>query len=280
METETIVVDNQSSDGSPEAVEERYPWATCIRLNANEGFARANNIGMTRARGRYFLLVNSDVVILPSCVQTLTEHMDKNPAVGLAGPRLLSPDGSTQRSCMGLPTLGNTMSRALGLDALFPSSRIFGGQLLTHWGHDSSRDVAVINGAFWIARAEAVHQTGMLDPSFFMYGEDVDWCIRFAKAKWRVHFFPDARAIHYGGASSANAPVRYYAQLYASKVHCWQKHHGVLSTLAYRVILIAHHSLRAAIQLVLWALGPSGRAPRAGKLRRHAATLRALSAAR
>ena len=210
---EVIVVDNASSDGSVEAVRDAYPGVTLIVNEANVGFAKANNIGIEASRGDYLFLINSDVVVGEGCFDKSLRHMDEHPEIGMLGPKILGVDGRVQRSCMGYPSLWNTLCRALALDSLFPRSRLFGSHLLTFWEHDETRPVEVINGCFWVLRRSAMEQVGLLDERFFFYGEDVDWCRRFNEGGWKVVFFANAEALHYGGASSSNAPVRFVVEM-------------------------------------------------------------------
>jgi GT2 family glycosyltransferase len=206
---EVIVVDNASSDGSPEAVRDKYPAVKLICNAGNDGFAKGNNIGIRASSGDYLFLINSDVVVSEGCFEKLVRYMDSHPGAGMLGPRILGADGKVQRTCMGFPSLSNTLFRAVALDKLFPHSRLFGDFFLTFWSFDDTRPVDVVNGCFWVLRRSAMNDVGLLDERFFMYGEDVDWCKRFAQKGWKVVFVADAEALHYGGASSANAPIKF-----------------------------------------------------------------------
>jgi GT2 family glycosyltransferase len=248
---EVIVVDNASTDGSPEAVETAFPTVTVIRNDANYGFARANNIGIAASSGDYLFLINSDVVVEVNCFATMLQYMNENPDVGMLGPRINGSDGNVQRSCMGYPTLWNTFTRALALDIAFPNSRLLGGQLLT-WGHDETRTVDVINGCFWLLPRAALDEVGLLDERFLIYGEDVDWCKRFNDCGWEIVFYPRAAAIHYGGASSANAPVRFYVEMQRATYQFWQKHHSRIAATTFLLINILHHAVRIAGEVVAY----------------------------
>lgn len=241
---EIIVVDNASSDGSPEAVEAEYPAVKVIRTGANLGFAKANNIGIRQSRGRYLCLVNSDVEVGPGCIDTLVDYCEAHPRVGMAGPYVQGGDGLLQRSCRGFPSLWNMSCRAAALDTIFPRVEAFTGYAMTHWPHDSVRKVDILSGCFWLARREAVDQVGMLDEAFFMYGEDMDWCRRFRTGGWDAVFVPSARIIHYGGASSANSPIRFYIEQRRADFQYWRKHHSALAARLYFCIEALHLALR------------------------------------
>ena len=210
---EIIVVDNASTDGSPECVRDCFPYVRLIRNNSNLGFARANNIGIAASTGKYVCLINSDVKVLDDCITRLVEYCETHPDVGMVGPRIIGGDGLLQRSCRGFPSLWNMFCRALSLDAHFPRIKAFSGYALAYWPHDTQAEVDILSGCFWLIRKGSLTKVGLLDETFFMYGEDMDWCRRFWSGGWKLVFLPSATAIHYGGASSANAPVRFQAEM-------------------------------------------------------------------
>ncbi|HEV3483138.1 MAG TPA: glycosyltransferase family 2 protein [Candidatus Acidoferrales bacterium] len=265
---EIIVVDNASHDGTPGWVSERFPECHLVETGTNLGFARGNNVGITLATGEYLFLVNSDVKILPRCVENLIELMEANPDVALAGPQMLGPDGSIGRSTMRFPTLWSSLCRALALDSVFPRSRSFAGLLMGDFDHRRSRDIEVLNGWFWVVRRQALGQVGALDEQFFMYGEDMDWCYRFHKAGWRNTFCAESAAVHYGGASSALSPARFYVEQQRGKLQYWKKHHGRFATFAYLHTALFYEALRAAGYAVAYLFWSSIRGKAAARIRR------------
>jgi len=242
---EIIVVDNASSDGSVECVKKQYPHVRLIQNMANLGFARANNLGISASTGRYLCFVNSDVKVLKDCISRLVDYCEGHSEVGMAGPRVIGGDGKLQRSCRGFPSLWNMFCRALALDTFFPKSRMFTGYSLSHWPHDALRPVDVLSGCFWFVRREALARVGLLDESFFMYGEDLDWCKRFWSNGWKVMYVPSAEAIHYGGASSSNAPLRFFIERQRADLQYWRKHHSRPAVACFFLISCLHLMLRA-----------------------------------
>ena len=242
---EVIVVDNASSDGSPDCVEKSFPHVRLVRNASNLGFARANNLGISLSTGRYLCLVNSDVKVQDDCISRLVDFCRDHPDVGLAGPYIMGGDGRLQRSCRGFPTVWNMLCRALALDSLFPRVRAFSGYSLSHWAQTDQRPVDILTGCFWLARREALAGVGLLDESFFMYGEDMDWCRRFRNCGHQVFFVPDATAVHYGGASSSNAPLRFYIERHRADLHYWTKHHSRLGTACFYLLCCFHQLSRA-----------------------------------
>lgn len=257
---EVIVVDNNSTDGSAEMVEADFPKVMLIRSRENLGFARANNIGISKASGRWLALVNSDVVVHADCFERLVETLDNQPKVGLVGPKIFGGDGYIQRSCRRLPTIWTILCRSLALDKLISNNPVVFDGKRSQWDHDSQANVEVLSGCFWMARRSAVEGVGGLDERFFFYAEDVDWCKRFWDKGWRVTFVPDATAIHFGGASSGNAPLRYSVQMLRANLEYWRKHRGIFGLMAYYFLSLAHHVIRFMSRGVRLAFGndPSG----------------------
>ena len=271
---EIIVVDNASSDGSPDAVARQFPQVTLIKNKKNLGFARANNIGIRQSSGRYICLVNSDVIVLNGCIENLISFMDNHPTTGMVGPRILNPDRTLQHSCRHFPTIWNNLCQALTLNHLFPKSRFFSGPCMNYWNLDSVRSVDVLGGCFWMVRRKSLNEVGLLDEDFFIYGEDLDWCRRFHQVGWDIVFYPMAEAIHIGAASSNNAPIRFYLELQKAGLQYWRKHHGKIGTASYTIIILIHNTLRVVARALQCAFWPSRRETVGFKLRRSIACIR------
>jgi GT2 family glycosyltransferase len=265
---EVIVVDNASTDGTPELIAEMFPEFKLIRNLENLGFAKANNIGMEQCSGDYVCLVNSDVKFTSDCLSPLLKFLSENPAVGMVGPKMLLPDGKVARSTMRFPTVWNQFCRAVGLDVAFKKSRLFGGYLMSDFNHQTTSSVEVLNGWFVVVSRTALERVGSLDPQFFMYGEDVDWCYRFVEAGEKVVFFADADAIHYGGASSSNAPLRFYLEQCYANWQFWRKHHGWLAQIAFLGSLAVYHAVRILGAAWGYLVSPSQRPTNLAKIKR------------
>ncbi len=268
---EIIVVDNASSDGSPEMVQEKFPEVLLIQSGDNLGFAKGNNLGIPRCRGKYICLINSDVNVRPGSLNEVLTYMDANPEVGMAGPPWLTRDLSVRRSCMRFPTVWNNFCRATGIDCLFKS---VGGLLMTDFSHDYTADVEALNGWFWVVRREALAQVGLLDERFFMYGEDLDWCYRFAKAGWRRVFVGGPGSIHYGGSSSAVAPVRFYIEMQKANFQYFEKHHSTLACYAIYGTTALHELVRIAGYALVYLFKPGKRKVAREIMQRSVAVLR------
>ena len=243
-DVEIVIVDNASSDGTPEMVRQSYPEILLVESKENLGFPRGNNVGIRRSSGQYLCLINPDVKVLDGCIQKMLSFMKNNPKVGLLGPRMLDAEGTAQRSYMGAPTLWNLLCRALALDTIFPKSKRFAGFLMHYFDLTKTAPVDILNGWFWMTKREALDQVGLMDESLFMYADDLDWSKRFRDAGWGVVFYADAEAIHYGGGTTARAPVRFSVEMQRANFQYWQKNYGRVSQLVYRAIIAFHQVVR------------------------------------
>jgi GT2 family glycosyltransferase len=243
LHAQVIVVDNASTDGSPEAIEQEFPGVELIRSEINLGFGRANNLGFERASGRYVVLLNSDAFLNPGALERSVAHMDANPRAGLGGGRLAGRDGSPQPSARMFPTVLNDLIVLSGLAAKFPRSRFFGRFDRTWASDDEAAEVDWVPGAYSIIRAEALAAAGPFDPRFFLYYEEVDLCMRIKQKGYSIWYWPDISVVHIGGESSRQLTSlelsRSGAQLILWRMRStllyYRKHHG----LGARVAMLA-----------------------------------------
>jgi GT2 family glycosyltransferase len=246
---EAIVVDQESLDGSAEMVEADFPGATLIRQRPNLGFGGGNNVAYRHARGRYFMLLNSDTVVRPGWLTALVEYADAHPRAGLIGPRLLNPDGTLQYSCRRFPTLAAGLFRRTPLEWLAPKNRFTEDYLMKNWDHAEPRDVDWLSGACLMARREMVEEIGGLDERYFMYFEDVDWCLRAHKAGWEVHYVPEPVVLHEIGRSTDRRPRRMIVMHHQSAYRYFSEHSRFGKSAPGRLLLAGGLCARAALTL-------------------------------
>lgn len=273
---EIIVVDNASSDGSAEAIENDYPDVLVVRNAENLGFARANNIGIKKSRGRYICLVNSDVQVLDGTIKYLLEYMEKNTSVGVVGPTILWPDMTLQDSCRRFPTLWTKFCETFALHRIFPHSALLSGEQMAYFAHDRITMVESLAGCFLMIRRDALEEVGLFDEQYFIYSEETDLCKRFREAGWQILFLPDVSAIHNQAASSAKDPVKYALLQQQSLLKYWRKHHSRLSLVCLYLLLMTHHSLRYAWASMQRTLSPSKRENASKRIEQHRRSLKAL----
>ncbi len=271
---EIWVVDNNSSDGTPDMIEREFPEVNLIRNDRNLGFAAANNLAIRACRARYVCLVNSDVEVLEGCFETLLRYMQKQPDTGVTGPQLLNADGTVQPSCYGHPNRWNTLCHALGLAKLFPGNRWLNGLYGKYWPQTELQAVEAMSACFLVIREQVLEQVGLLDEDFYIYWEDFDFCTRVQDAGWQIVYVPQAKAVHYGGASSANAPVRFMIETERACLHYWRKHHAAPGVLHIGSVIFMRHFLRLIFRSVTFAIKPAARADARGKIKKSLAALR------
>lgn len=255
---ELFVVDNASADGSADMVAAEFPWATLIRSESNRGYAYANNLGLRRAAGSYLLLLNPDTVLPPDALQQMVEYMDAHPEAGIAGPKLVRQDGSLDLACRrSFPSPEVSFYRMLGLSKLFPRSSRFGRYNLTYLDPDRPAEVDSVVGAFMIVRSEAVSQVGMLDESFFMYGEDLDWAFRIKSRGWKVLYNPAVVVLHYKGESSRRHPRKAILEFYRAMHLFYRKHYAAQTNVLLGALIVAAIWAKCAVTLALNYLRPA-----------------------
>lgn len=224
---EVCVVDNGSSDGSADMVEQAFPQVRVIRAE-NRGYAAGNNLGLrffgfgsdgsdieARSRPRHILLLNPDTELPPRALADMLSFLKENPAAGIAGPRLVREDGSLDRACRrSFPTPDVAFYRLSGLSRLFPHSRRFGRYNVTYLSPDETAQVDSVVGAFMLIRAEVLEQIGLLDEQYFMYAEDLDFCYRAKAKSWQVWYNAGVTVLHYKGQSSRQRSAFANAKFY------------------------------------------------------------------
>lgn len=226
---EVILVDNSPGDGAGDLVQRDFPWVVYLPSPANLGFGRANNAGYARARGEFILFLNPDTVVNEAALAHCLARLRAEPAIGLISPRLELADGSMDLACRrSIPTLWDGLCRAAGLAALLPRCAWFAGYNLTHLPVDGTYDVGAINGAFLLAPRRALRAVApggaVFDERFFMYGDDLDLCIRVARAGWRIVYDGRARITHLKGVSVAKDYDRMAAAIFDANRDVYLKH--------------------------------------------------------
>ena len=233
------VVDNDSSDGSADMVEAKFPLVNLIRNPVNGGFAQANNLVLKQCTGDYVLILNPDTIIPENTFKKVIDFLQQHSDAGAVGCKLIKADGRLDIACKsGFPTPWNSFCKATGLDRLFPKSKFFGGYNLTYLDENETHAVDCLVGAFMMLPRTVMEQVGYLDEAFFMYGEDIDWCYRIKKAGYSIYYYPGTYIWHYKRESSkkeSTKTIRYFHKamyIYYNK-HFRRKYPVLLSWLVY-----------------------------------------------
>jgi GT2 family glycosyltransferase len=251
IDAEIWVVDNASTDGTVAMVTRAFPEVRLIANQENVGFAAANNQVLRQSRAHVFCLLNPDTVVQEDTFRTLLAFLRAHPEVGMVGCKILNPDGTLQVACRrSIPTPWVAFTKLVGLSRLFPKSRLFGRYNLTYLDPDQSYEVEAISGSFMMVRGEAVAQVGLLDERFFLYGEDLDWCLRFRKAGWKIYYVPETRIVHFKGESSRRSGFDSLRLFYQAMHLFVSKHFAVRAFFPLRWFLVLAIWLRAALSFL------------------------------
>lgn len=227
LAVETIVVDNDSADGSVEFLTPLFPEVQFVALDENLGFGKANNLGFDMAKGRYVLCLNPDTLLSEDTLTTLVSYMDANTNVGLAGCKLLNEDGTLQLACRrGFPRPWVAFTRIFGLQSLFPKARAFAQYNQTFLPEDETNPVDAVSGAFMFMRKDVLEEVQGFDPAFFMYGEDLDLCYRITQAGYKVMYVPGTTVIHFKGESTRRSSLNRIKVFYSAMEIFAAKHFG------------------------------------------------------
>ncbi len=253
---EVFVVDNACTDGSTEAIADRFPQVRLIHNERKMGFSTNNNFALSKASGRYLMLLNDDTLVQPSAIDLLTGFMDKHRDAGVVGACLLNLDGSDQRAYDWTP---NPVYEAFRpLSEVFRRHKVFISEPI---------EVDNVCGAAMVVRREAMEQVGLLDPVFDpLYSEEVEWCYRFKKSGWSVYHLPCAHVIHLGSQTMSRAPLDRVERLYQKKALFFRKHGSVFSMWLFKFLLF----LASLGKLAIWSIVyPFQRTRAAEKIRLH-----------
>jgi N-acetylglucosaminyl-diphospho-decaprenol L-rhamnosyltransferase len=257
---EVWVVDNASTDDSAAMVRERFPQARLMANETNVGFAAANNqalwaMGFPSAERhklpRYVLLLNPDTEVLGDALATMVRFLDENPQAGVAGAKLLYPDGRLQHSVFAFPSLAQAFLDFFPLHYRLLNSRLNGRYPRKSYERGEPFPIDHPLGAALMARGEAVRKVGLLDERFFIYCEEIDWCMRVKRAGWGIYCVPGAEVVHHEAKSTRQVRGEMFVALWRSRYLLFEKHYGRFYRWAVRRIV--RLGLRAEMRRTLAA---------------------------
>lgn len=200
---QTIVVDNASTDDSASMVKEKFPWVDLVESEKNLGYSRGNNLGLKKAKGKYICFLNSDVEIKPKALLEMKNLLDSDSGIGAVTPKVNLFSGGMDPDChRGFPTPWASISYFLGLESIFPKSKIFGRYHMGCLDLNKIHEIDAGFGTFMFVRKKVLDQIGSWDEKYFFYGEDLDLFYRIKEGGWKIMFYPRVLALHHKGASS------------------------------------------------------------------------------
>jgi GT2 family glycosyltransferase len=252
IESEILVVDNHSADGSCEMVRRAFPEVRLIENKENVGFSKANNQAIRESKGEYVLLLNPDTVVEEDCFRKVLQFMDKTPDAGAAGVKMIDGKGHfLPESKRGLPTPEVAFYKMFGLSSLFPKSKRFGRYHLGYLNNDEINNVDVLAGAFMMLRKSVLDKIGLLDEDYFMYGEDIDLSYRITLNGFKNYYFPHTTIIHYKGESTKKSSINYVFVFYRAMVTFARKHYSQKHAATFGFLINLAIYIRAALSLLM-----------------------------
>lgn len=232
---EVVVVDNYPLDGVGPLIQERFPWVIYIPCPENIGFGRANNLGYSRSSGGIVLYLNPDTICNTQALEECAKRIAEDSEIGVVSARLVLADGSMDFACRrAIPNLWDGFCRATGLSKLFPESRWFSRYNLGYLPQRGTYEVEAVNGAFMMTTRKVVDKVGGFDETFFMYGDDLDLCIRVKAAGYKILYVGGVQIIHLKGVSVAKDFDRMAHSIFDSNRDVYLKHFNPRKSVAVR----------------------------------------------
>lgn len=255
VSTEVWVVDNNSVDQSVEMVQEKFPECILIVNKDNRGFSVANNQAIRKSKGEYVLLLNPDTIVEEYTFKKVVDFMDQHADAGGLGVKMVDGNGVfLPESKRGLPTPAVAFYKIFGLSALFPKSKTFGRYHLGYLDKEETHEVEILSGAFMLMRKETLDKVGLLDETFFMYGEDIDLSYRIIKGGYKNYYFPETRIIHYKGESTKKSSTNYVFTFYQAMIIFARKHFSLKYARLFSLLIHFAIYLRASLSIIKrWA---------------------------
>lgn len=253
LDAEVFVVDNHSTDGSVDYLQPKFPEVVFIENQDNPGFAKANNQAIEQCKGEYVLLLNPDTVIGEESLRTLCYFMDEHAKAGGIGLKMLDGHGAfLAESKRSFPSPWVSFCKIFGLSQLFPTSRVFARYSLPYLDKEKQHKVEVLAGAFMLLRHEALEKIGLLDESFFMYGEDIDLSYRMVLGGYKNYYIPE-RILHYKGESTKHGDMKYVKAFYGAMLIFFKKyypHSGWLMGFFIKLAILLRASLAGLTRML------------------------------
>ncbi|MBR1626090.1 MAG: glycosyltransferase [Bacteroidales bacterium] len=252
IESEVFVVDNNSVDGSVSMLKSKFPEVKLIENKENVGFAKANNQAIRISSGEYVLLLNPDTVVEEDTFVKCLNFMDSHQDAGGLGVKMIDGQGKIlKESKRGFPTPWVCFCKMTGLTKIFPHSRKYCGYYMGHLPYDKTNEVDILAGAFMLMRKTALDKVGLLDETFFMYGEDIDLSYRITEGGYKNYYFADTSIIHYKGESTKKGSLNYVYTFYNAMDIFAKKHLKKKQTKVFSLIIKLAIWARATISFLL-----------------------------
>lgn len=258
IDYEVFVADNNSHDSSVEMVKKDFPWVYTIANKENLGATIAKNQTFKLAKGKYVLILDSDIEILPEAIEEMINFMDAHPKVGILGPSVMFPDNKPQHSCnKSVPTLWSAFINKFffysSLRYMFYRSKF--GCVYIKKRYRKPEEFIWLGGMCLLVRKEVIHQLHGIDETYFIYFDDTDFCLRANNAGWKVYYLPSASVIHHMGKGVGKFSDFLYPKMYESELHFFRKHYGKFKMNICAMFIQISMALRILFVIPLFLLG-------------------------
>ncbi len=240
----TVVVDNDSTDGTPELVKSRYPWVELVPAGENGGFGAGNNIGSRHAEGRWLFFLNPDAAVIGDCIPVLERFISGHPDAGCVAPAVTGADGGAVLSHFPFTGLATSIWGAVGLNRVLPFNRTDGRFEIRRRAPTGTVEVDRVLGAAMMVPRRVFEQVGGFDERFFLYSEEEDLCLRIRCRGWKVFYFPAARVVHIGSGTTRNMRPLAVAAVNWSRYLYMRKHRPRWESEVSRLVWVAALALR------------------------------------
>jgi len=234
---EVIVVDNASSDGTPDMITEFFPNIVLIANSENVGFAKGNNIGLKSAIGKYILFLNPDTKLLPKSLDLVIKRLEEDSNIGAIGCKQFDSNNKVRNTCRQFPSLLNQFSEISGLAKIFPKSNIWGKYLGTSFDYTMAQETDQPEGSFLAIPKQILNEVGPFSENFYMYYDEVDLCFRIKKSGRQIWYFPDIEIFHYQGKSSGPVYVHMIYESSKSLIIYYKKNKGMFKANVLKLII-------------------------------------------
>jgi len=248
---ELVIIDNASQDLCLEKIKKNFPQAIVKINEKNLGYAKAANLGILSAEGKYLLLINPDCDANSSEIVKLIDYLEANPKIGIVGPQILNQDKSIQGTARAFPNAWTALfGRTTLFSRLFPQNKFTRKNIIASQVIKKPIEVDWISGAMMCVRKKAVLDVGLMDENFFLYWEDADWCTRFRKQGWKVIYYPFAKAIHAIGGSNKKRKLKSIIDFHESAYKLYRKYNIKKWNSLKKLLAIIGLSLRSLILII------------------------------
>jgi len=245
------VIDDASTDNSVAMLKKNFPQIVILQNKTNLGYSKSYNLGTKIARGRYLLHLNSDMQISKADFPKALKFLDENPKIGILGCKIVKKNGHLDRPCKrSFPTVQNVFFQTTGLGFLIPNNKLFGNYYLSYLDENKMHEVDCLMGAFMLIRHEVFEKVGFIDERFFMYGEDIDFCLRTKKAGWKITYYPEIVFTHLHGATTSQNKVKSLFLFHHAMYLYYQKHFAPKYSKLYNLVVYLGILLRFLLTLL------------------------------